>query len=528
MRNKIYILGMIALLLGGCYEDKGNYDYKKVNDLESITFLPEPTEITETSCNYKYRQPSLDTLRVTYTPVVTQSDVTNEDNLEFQWITSKTVNKKTVLDTLRSKELTLKFAPKKKTSYAPLFRVIDHSTGVEYYTKFNMNTVVPFVNSWFVLHGAQGERKLGVVEGINAEEDELNVVYDAYEDVWGVRRFQDATKLFYLSLDGSDYTNMITEHVFVIQPDSCAYMHPFDLVVSKRLELMMPPNVSPRPRLAYASGNGGTAGFVVDGNGHLYWTRGQGWLFLVKTDDNTKDYRVKNVFLSGSDYATIWDREHRQFMYYNMNENAMIWKDSDIHPEDESSVVLTLFDEGIFAEDEWSNQEVVYMGQGNSDISEEGTIIVGVDGQKNYMIYQLGFRGQGASFIEINKTPAMNMNLDASSQLATSIAFKDQIFYTRNSAVYLYNMASGEEIYLYDAGGPITKLQFRIAARYDSGYGTIDANKRLAVVVNNPDGTGELHELFLTSGGDVDKTLIHTGFGEIQDIVFTNPGLVRR
>ena len=54
------------------------------------------------------------------------------------------------------------------------------------------------------------------------------------------------------------------------------------------------------------------------------------------------------MFLSGSGYATIWDREHRQFMYYNMNENAMIRKDSDIHPEDESSVVLTLFDEGIF------------------------------------------------------------------------------------------------------------------------------------------------------------------------------------
>ena len=177
MRNRIYILGVVAFMLGGCYEDKGNYDYKKVNDLESITFLPEPTERTETSCNYRYRQPSLDTLRVTYTPVVTQSDVTGEDNLEFQWITSKTVNKKTVLDTLRSKELTLKFAPKKKTSYAPLFKVIDHSTGVEYYTKFNMNTVVPFVNSWFVLHGAQGDRKLGVVEGINAETDELSVVY---------------------------------------------------------------------------------------------------------------------------------------------------------------------------------------------------------------------------------------------------------------------------------------------------------------------------------------------------------------
>ena len=57
MKNKIYILGLIAFILAGCYEDKGNYDYKKVNGLESITFTPEP-EITENSYNYKYRQPA--------------------------------------------------------------------------------------------------------------------------------------------------------------------------------------------------------------------------------------------------------------------------------------------------------------------------------------------------------------------------------------------------------------------------------------------------------------------------------------
>ena len=57
MRNRIYILGVVAFILGGCYEDKGNYDYKKVNDLESITFITEPTEITETTCIYSYRQP---------------------------------------------------------------------------------------------------------------------------------------------------------------------------------------------------------------------------------------------------------------------------------------------------------------------------------------------------------------------------------------------------------------------------------------------------------------------------------------
>ena len=38
MRNRIYILGVVAFLLGGCYEDKGNYDYKKVNDTQLISF----------------------------------------------------------------------------------------------------------------------------------------------------------------------------------------------------------------------------------------------------------------------------------------------------------------------------------------------------------------------------------------------------------------------------------------------------------------------------------------------------------
>ena len=117
--KKIYILGIIAFILAGCYEDKGNYDYKKVNDLVSITFTPEPT-IAEYSYNYKYRQPALDTLKVTYSPVITQSEVDGGSNLEYQWITWKTVNDETVYDTVFSKDLLLKYPPKKSTKYEPL------------------------------------------------------------------------------------------------------------------------------------------------------------------------------------------------------------------------------------------------------------------------------------------------------------------------------------------------------------------------------------------------------------------------
>lgn len=522
MKNKICILWIVAFILGGCYKDKGNYNYKEVNNLELITFTPEPTEQTETSLNYRYRQPSLDTLKVTYTPVLTQSGITGEDNLEFQWITSKTINKKTVLDTLRSKELTLKFAPKTKTSYAPLFRVIDHSTDVEYYTKFNMNTVVPFVNSYFVLHGESNKCKLAVIQGVNEINEEPSIIYDVYEEIWGIRRFQEASSLIYFSKDGVDYDAGIIEHIIVVSKDSCWYMHPFDLVVTKRFELMLP-NMYPRPKLTYGVGNGTEAAFLVDDNGHLYWAKGLGYFFPVKTNEDTKGYHASKVFLSESDYATVWDEEQKRFMFYNMKRCPWSREESYIHPEDETGVVLTLFDEGIFMENEWLNKRVVWIGQGNNNFSEKGSTVVAVDGKNNYTVYQIAL----GNSVKVNKIPVPNMKLQANSQLATSFAFQDQIFYSRDECVYLYNMASGEEIFLYDAGGPITKLCFRIAHEYDDGYGSIDANRRLVVVVNKTGGMGEVHDVFLNIAGDIMKTTIHSGFGSIKDIIFSSPGVVR-
>lgn len=48
MKKNILLLAIITFVLSGCYEDKGNYDYKEVNDVLSLTFSPEP-EISEYS-----------------------------------------------------------------------------------------------------------------------------------------------------------------------------------------------------------------------------------------------------------------------------------------------------------------------------------------------------------------------------------------------------------------------------------------------------------------------------------------------
>jgi len=522
MKYIILNILVIAFVLEGCYEDKGNYDYAVVNNLDSISFLPQPTESSETF-TYKYRQPSLDTLVVTYSPVVHQSLLENDENMEYQWILSKKVDGDVVFDTVFGKELTLKFPPKEKTSYSPLFRAIDHLTGIEYYRQVYMSTIIPFTNSWFVLHGNNRDRKLGVVEGVNKEDESVSIVYDVYEEIWNKRRFQNANALLYFSKDGR---SPAVEHLFVIEQDSLSYMHPFDMYVFKRFELLMPKEVASRPRLRYGVSNAKDAGMLMDEKGKLYWTRGWGWLFKVKTDGFTDDYVADKIFFTDDGYVTIWDKVNRQFMYYDMLSNSLIRNDSETHPGDNGRAVLTLFDEGTFLEDEWQNQDVLYMVQGNSSISESGVCVIAREDNGKYNIYQIGYDGWD-EFIEKTKTPAPKMHLDDNSQVATSIAFKDQIFYTRGDKLYLYIIASGEEIYLYKANGLITKLKFRSDRRFDKGYGTIDANNRLALVVKKADGKGEIHELFLSVGGDVDKVSTYAGFDEIQDLEFSIPGMVR-
>ena len=74
MRKRTGILGMAALLLAGCYDDKGNYDYRDINEIVTISFSPAPDEITMDSVyTYSYPQSSQDTMRVTYPPIVSQS-----------------------------------------------------------------------------------------------------------------------------------------------------------------------------------------------------------------------------------------------------------------------------------------------------------------------------------------------------------------------------------------------------------------------------------------------------------------------
>lgn len=525
MKKIIYILGIVTLFLAGCYDDKGNYDYKEVNDLV-IAFTPEATsEGEDYSYFYQYRQPPLDSLKVTYTPVIDQTTKDGEDNLEFLWTVSRTEAGKKVIDSVYTKELLLKYPPRKASLYEVVFKVKDVSTQVEYYRQLNMKTVVPFVRSWFVLNGPRGDRRLSVIEDPN-EEETAQITLDVYQDLWGVRRFQKAERIMYAPDQSSDSRRGAA--LSVVQPDSVSWLYAFEMLDYKPSRILFPNGFS--QKFAYGvANNTWRNSVVVDQSGKFYHAGMSGFYYTVKTQPDVENYMVNKMFMSKEGFVTVWDEINRKFMYYELNANNCYWANGTEYPSSISGndALLTLIPNSSLDEKEWEKNDVLWVGQGITPRSEEsGAFVLGRDTAKINPIYNIyhieagkGDKGgDEEGGVSIKKVELGSLDVDANSCFATSVAYADQFFYTKESKVYLYNSVSKEAIELYDAGGVISQMQFRVCS---SHYNVTNENRSIGLVVNKADGTGELHEIFLDEAGDFMKAIVHTGFGTIQDIAYS-------
>ena len=171
--KKILLLISFVLLLAGCYEDKGNYDYKldSMNEITSVTFSPSLVMTAEG--NVIEVQQALDENSTTrrVEAIVSQSLSQDLENLEFYWCRSYTdENGKQVKDTLYSKgflEFDLPVAT--PMSYNIFLQIYDKSTDLSHYSSFKINTRPVFKNSLFVLHGEEGNRQIGNIEVIGNE-----------------------------------------------------------------------------------------------------------------------------------------------------------------------------------------------------------------------------------------------------------------------------------------------------------------------------------------------------------------------
>lgn len=515
MVNKYLGALLLLFFLSGCYDDKGNYDYHDVNQI-ALKLMPEGNGDTETE--YVFKQPPVDTLRYTLSPEIAQTLALNESKLTFKWKISKTEQKssdkavKRDTFTAYTRDFEFKFAPNVQTRISCMFCMTDESTGTSYYKQITLNTRIPYLESWLVLHGESDNRRIGAIEYNNGQ-GELTTS-DIYYDLYKRHRFNNIDRLHYSAVYGNPSDT--PERLFLFSQDSCFCLHPSFFAPYGDIHNMMPPGSTKLYSFQAVSGSP-VQNYVMmaDQSGRVYHNGTWGYFYQAKIG-STPEIQVSALYASA--YATIWDEVAKKFYYYSLSDN---WynprpngRDADNYDQE-----LTAFPNDLIETSE--NTKLIWLGRTTKDI-ENGCSALMKEGNQ-YALYHIGYGSKKKSdeFVNIERQALVNDAFDENSLFATSVEFADQLFYVSDNILYHFNTVSGEskELYSVADGAKITQIQFRNFDRTPMIENT--GTFILGLAVESAAGKGELHEVYLNHAGDIDKTAVFTGFDKIKDMCFT-------
>lgn len=495
--SKLLIGFLLLMLASACYKDKGNYDYKNVNDF-TVTITPAPAN--EELSIYLINQPAMEADTFRLTAEGKQTVNSSEDNLEYTWYRTLSIDKKKVsTDTIIGKENIMELVPAKKSEWKILLVVRDKSMNLEYYKSLTVQTKVPFYNSWLFLHGEEGDRKLGSLSWNTTGEAE--VTPDMMEAM-GQPGYPKMTSINYAMGGAESFTE--TERLFLISaPDSITYTFPFNCKVMGRYRQMgIPGNVKIKEMLSPKSAWPSRLGMITEG-GELYYSDRYGVPeFTITFGDVADNYKVDMAYMDTQGWITMWDNTNKRLMYFikgalgymgtigsnDLQGKKGLWlgRDAKTVGNDQEPCLFIAKNE---------NNEKCYLYR-ISYTEQEDKMTKGYDGEDEYAY----------GYVTCDSTQAWGFT--EQTKFAVTDYYQDQLFFTEDNTLYRGVMASGEKIQLYAAPGTIKKIAFR----FTNGIGTTDYEgylRILGLLVTNADGTDEIHELHLSNAGDVEEKHVY-------------------
>ena len=495
--SKLLIGFLLLMLVSACYKDKGNYDYKNVNDFE-VTLTPAPAN--EELSIYLINQPAMkaDTFRLVAEGKQTLNG--SEDNLEYTWYRTLSIDKKEVSkDTITGKENLMELVAAKRSEWQILLVVRDKSMNLEYYKSLTVQTKVPFYNSWLFLHGEEGDRKLGSLSWNTTGEAE--VTPDMMEAM-GQPGYPEMTRINYAIAGAESYLE--TERLFLISaPDSINYIFPFNCkVMGNSRQMGIPGTVKIKELISPKQTWNASLGMITE-DGKLYFSNKSGVPEFKMTSGNVaSNYKIDMAYMDSQGYITVWDNTNKRLMYFI--EEALGYMGTLSSNELQGKKGLWL---GRDAQTVGTDQEpCLFIAKSESNdkcylyrisyTAKDDKMTKGDDGKDEYS----KVRGPPGS------TQAWGFT--EQTKFAVTDYFQDQFFFTEDNTLYRGIMASGEKIQLYTAPGTIKKIAFRFTNETSvnefRGYLRI-----LGLLVTNADGTDEIHELHLSNAGDVEEKHVY-------------------
>lgn len=549
--KRVYTLLFVAILsltAVSCFKDKGNYDYTPENRFE-VTLQPEINNNEET---YWVIKPTSAPDSVPFTVSVTQTLAADSTNLEVSWFILE--NETEERDTAYGFRHTFHFPEGADRYYEVSLFVHDDLTGLSYRDDFSVRTRDPFSFAWVVLHGEEGNRRLGFLDYpvSNNYQDSASVVEDGYMSLRNIRRFEDAEFVaFTPSFLGDD-------NLLVLAPDSAWVLDPYTMRMyytnNKVYYGDIPVDFS---FIESFAGPGGYSRSVLISETRKFYV-GDAFCYLYEVgldQDVPTDYTATAAYtIPGLSIGAnlVWDGvAHRFYFQEGLEQTGSMGTGrlSSTVP-----VLRNISEIGSMplTDAELENMELLWLGKGIPDMlegrDETATAIMRENNGTIHFIhfaFEISKSGSGTTSYDMIfelerdvKTGEHEFTEDT--HFAVSNAFASYLFFTDGTDIYrLNNSGSVPEFELIASlnglttldGEPvgsineIVDMKFRVdyepTGVGDENFATRLGARVLTVAYNTADGGG-ITEIYLTTGGDVEDNRTHissyTGFGPIVDI----------
>lgn len=566
--KKISSLILFALLLAGCYEDKGNYDYSldTMNEIKSVTFSPSIVQAVEGNV-IEVQQALEESSRTRRVDAIVEQTIAKDlENLDFYWCRSYTNEEgKNVKDTILSKGfLEFDLPVGKAMSYDVFLQIYDRTTDLSHYSSFKINTRPVFKNSLFVMHGKEGDRKIGNIEVIGNETK-------IYTDVKSVTRdnnhYENATGFGYTTYMDipEDFANIGVTSALTLycsNGETRAY-DPHGMRVKFTAPQIFKPeseNFSYKRTVQTGDPSNYTMYKVVlSDNGEVYVGNFVHALYKpgFGCENNPdlphqSDYEITAATITHNRFL-MWDAKNDRFLYAAKRDPGFaIDEASSIRPSYMSMSPLldaNVKFEGLQRSPEGMTAVMGYINYRDSYDQQNAYFIFKDEATDSYYRYELQMQNIGdgskvapARSADGGESEKLSAYTILSSKKLTGLTPTDMstitynswftttnLFFVEGNAVYRYNVSNGDKFVVYEApqGYDITKIKFRTE---ESSAFSADLGLHLNIVLFN--GTnGAIAEIKFNTAADVDNDYAPLFYdrdnegnlwGEIKDIQFVN------
>lgn len=459
----IYWQLLLLILIGGCYEDKGNYEYSVVNEVkiegeyESLYRLKMGTRLT--------------------IPMTLDLNGFDDSDMEYKWefaIQNKQNPEYILVSTSKDLDEEINLAP---ASYDLRFTILNKKTGLSVYKRFSVEVTDAISKYTYLLlckvPGAVDEYDISSAHEFSRVGEP---VFDLYSKTNG-HTIKDARSLFYYATYSSPYF----DNCMVLKGgNGVEKLSPFDLTwIADESDLFFEPEGVKNIECFLADKDFKQYFVVVDGKLHFCTTRYVPYKFGVKKDlPDGSDYYISNYGYfynySGSKYIFLDSKNGRFLKWENTPMSLSIVGDNQYYTAGEIK--------------DWS---VLYMGN-----SCKRTLFALLK-DKNGVVHKYDFGDDVSSGWPFEYKILAHSTIPAEVELDKASAVyphpnSENIFYALQDKIWLLNTATNKRVLFHDFNDSnINIVEMHIK----------DAYSKLMFIALNKNDEGYVYRFWINNNG---------------------------